>query len=133
MKSRKIIIDRSIGSILRIELVNDEIITEGLITVYDEEVKDSKIVEKSMKVGELIIEKGSYITIKKVKEDLKENNYGWEIQRGRVQEAFEEFIEYFGQENAYEQVVETLSDDDLKEALEFVFRMNDFNDSSYLV
>ncbi len=111
--------------------VNDEVLTEGSITVYDEEVKDSKIVEKSMKIGEVIIAKGSYIVLGEAKKDLKEDNYGWEIQRGQEWDAYEDAREVFGDEGLLDALVRAMGDNELGENLAYIFRANDYR-SPYL-
>ncbi len=111
--------------------VNDEILTEGTITVYDKEVKDSKLVEKSMKIGENIIAKGSYIVLGEAKETLKENNYGWEIQRGKERDAFHDAMEMFGAKEMADSLARAISSDELGEYLAFIFGNLDYQ-SPYL-
>ena len=111
--------------------VNDEILTEGSITVYDNEVDGSQLVEKSMKIGENIVAKGSYIVLGETKKDLKEDNYGWEVQRGKEMDAFDDAMEMFGAEEMANSLAQAIGSDELGENLAFIFRNWDYQ-SPYL-
>lgn len=67
-----------------------------------------------------------------MKNRMREESYGWIILPANALDAYEEAIEYFGKESLDEQIVESLSQEELAKSLEFIFRMNDFNESSYL-
>ena len=78
------------------------------------------------------------IEVNKVKESLKKSprrsfkeavNGGWEVDERDVWDAYELASEYWGGEDAINKdIVRTLSDSELAEALAYIFRMNDFRE-----
>ena len=59
------------------------------------------------------------------------SSYGWNIKSDKVDEALDEYVEQVGYEYAFRAITQALSRDELKENLEYIFRMEDF-DSTYL-
>lgn len=55
-------------------------------------------------------------------------SYGWVVESWDAQEAYEFACEYFGKENLDDQIVTSMSSDELAESLAFIFRMNDFRE-----
>ena len=53
------------------------------------------------------------------------NSYGWEVDESEVDEALDLYIEIMGKERAFEDIVETMSTNELAESLAYLFRMNE--------
>lgn len=67
--------------------------------------------------------------IKRIKENkmLQEaESYGWEVDSSEAHEAYDMACDYFGKEYVNDQIVGTLSNDELASSLAFLFRMWDF-------
>ena len=67
------------------------------------------------------------------KKNEKNEDYGWEIIRGKEFEAFEEYVELVGEKHALDSIVRAMGTEELGNTLAFIFRNEDFNNSSYLV
>lgn len=55
-------------------------------------------------------------------------SYGWVVDSSDANRALDMWIETVGEEYAYKDVVDTLSTDELAEAMAYIFRMNDFRE-----
>ena len=55
-------------------------------------------------------------------------SYGWVVDENEAWEAYEFACDYFGKENLDDQIVSSLSVDELASSLAFIFRMNDFRE-----
>ena len=55
-------------------------------------------------------------------------SYGWVVESSDASRALDMWIEAVGEEQAYKDVVDTLSYDELAEAMAYIFRMNDFSE-----
>ena len=82
---------------------------------------------QELNCGDVVLEEGDSFYI-----ELKEGDYGWEIRRGKEFDALDEFVEYVGEKSALDQLAQAMGTDELGENLAFIFRQNDFSDSSYL-
>jgi hypothetical protein len=69
---------------------------------------------------------------KKESRKINEDNYGWSIISGKEWDAFEEYKEYVGSEHLLDELAQAMGTDELRSNLEYIFRMNDFTNSSYL-
>lgn len=73
--------------------------------------------------------KESVKRIVKQRKKLNEaNSYGWVVESSEALDAYDFACEYFGQEKLNQDIVDTLSTDELAESLAFIFRMNDFRE-----
>lgn len=67
--------------------------------------------------------------VKRIKENkmLQEaESYGWVVESYEAYEAYDMACDYFGKEYVNDQIVDTLSDDELASSLAYLFRMWDF-------
>lgn len=55
-------------------------------------------------------------------------SYGWVVDENEAWEAYEFACDYFGKEELDDQIVSSLSVDELASSLAFIFRMNDFRE-----
>lgn len=69
--------------------------------------------------------------IKEEIQNLTEENYGWQIERGKEWDAYEEALETFGAEKFANEMAKAMGSNELGETLEFIFRQWDY-DSPYL-
>jgi len=58
-------------------------------------------------------------------------DYGWDIKRGKEQDALEDAIEMFGEKSILQQLVQAMGTSALSDNLSYIFRMNDY-ESPYL-
>ena len=84
-------------------------------------VKKENVIEitEEVKVGNVILEKGDKI-------EVLNEGYGWEIQRGKEFEAFEDAKEAFGAEALLDELALAMGTDQLGENLAYIFRNNDY-------
>lgn len=66
--------------------------------------------------------------VKRRKKMNEANSYGWVVESSEALDAYDFACEYFGQEKLNQDIVDTLSTDELAESLAFIFRMNDFRE-----
>lgn len=68
--------------------------------------------------------------VKLIKENkmLQEaESYGWVVESYEAHKAYDMACDYFGKEYVDDQIVDTLSDDELASSLAYLFRMWDFS------
>ena len=101
--------------------LSDVLYKEKVWKIYE----DWKRGSSDMKINRKNVKSNRKINRRPVK---AAESYGWVVDENEAWEAYEFACDYFGKENLDDQIVSSLSVDELASSLAFIFRMNDFRE-----
>lgn len=104
--------------------LSDVLYTERVWKIYE----DWKRGKSNMKINRKKNNIKSSRKIKSRRPVKAAESYGWVVDENEAWEAYEFACDYFGKENLDDQIVSSLSVDELASSLAFIFRMNDFRE-----